>query len=90
MTVCVRCLVSGKVQGVWFRGATRDQARRLGVEGWAVNLRDGRVEVLAAGPQAAVDALRAWLWRGPDLALVADVECEPVPRPPGLSGFVTG
>lgn len=90
MRVCVRCVVSGKVQGVWFRGSTRDQARRLGVEGWAVNLPDGRVEVLAAGTEEAVAALRAWLWRGPDLATVGNVECEPVPRPPGLSGFVTG
>jgi acylphosphatase len=78
------------VQGVWFRGATREQALRLGLEGWAINLPDGRVEVVAAGPQDAVDALRAWLWRGPDLATVGDVSCAPTPLPPGLSGFVTG
>jgi acylphosphatase len=90
MAVCVRCVVSGKVQGVWFRGSTRDRARALGLDGWALNLPDGRVEVLAAGEEQAVNALCQWLWRGPDLALVAEVQCEPVPRPPGLSGFVTG
>lgn len=90
MAICVRCVVSGKVQGVWFRGATRDRARALGLNGWAVNLPDGRVEVVAAGADGAVTDLCDWLWRGPDLALVIDVQCEPAEWPPGLSGFTTG
>ena len=90
MSVCVRCVVSGKVQGVWFRAATRDQAVRLGIRGHAVNLPDGRVEVLACGEEAAVDRLRAWLWEGPDQARVRGVHCEAVLAPPGLTGFSTG
>jgi acylphosphatase len=71
-----RCVVRGKVQGVFFRAATRDEARRLGVTGWAINRPDGSVEVLACGPDAAVQALVRWLWRGPRLAEVTSVEVE--------------
>lgn len=70
----VRCLVSGRVQGVWFRGTTQTQATRLGVTGHARNLEDGRVEVLAFGDDAAVDQLVAWLHRGPTLARVEHVD----------------
>ena len=90
MSVCVRCVVSGKVQGVWFRAATRDEAVRLGIRGHAVNLADGRVEVLACGEEAAVDRLRAWLWEGPDQARVREVHCQAVLAPPALTGFSTG
>lgn len=90
MEICVRCVVSGRVQGVWFRASTRDQALRLGLRGEAINRRDGRVEVLACGEQAAVDRLRAWLWEGPVHAEVTDVRCEPVAVPNGLAGFTTG
>lgn len=69
-----RFLVHGKVQGVCFRAATRDEARRLGLRGHAKNLADGRVEVLAAGQAAALDALAQWLQRGPPLARVDGVE----------------
>lgn len=90
MTVCVRCVVSGRVQGVWFRAATREQAQRLGIRGHAVNLPDGRVEVLACGEAAAVERLRAWLWEGPDQARVSAVQCDAVLPPAGLTGFSTG
>lgn len=72
---CRRCVVSGRVQGVWFRASTRDRARQLGLRGWAVNLPDGRVEVLACGPAQAVEALRLWLRQGPELAQVTGVDC---------------
>ncbi|WP_295456175.1 acylphosphatase [uncultured Thiodictyon sp.] len=75
--VCCRCLVEGRVQGVYFRGATREQAVRLGVTGYARNLPDGRVEVLACGPPDAVAQLRYWLRSGPPMARVAAVNCEP-------------
>ena len=65
-----RFLVGGKVQGVCFRAGCRDQALRLGLRGQARNLPDGRVEVLAAGPAEAVDALAQWLRQGPPLARV--------------------
>lgn len=68
-----RFLVRGRVQGVRFRIATRDEALRLGLRGHARNLADGSVEVLAAGDDAAIDALQRWLQRGPRLARVDEV-----------------
>ncbi len=67
-------IVSGRVQGVWFRASTRDQALALGLRGSARNLPDGRVDVLAVGDAAAIDALEAWLRKGPPLASVAELE----------------
>jgi acylphosphatase len=90
MEVCVRCVVSGRVQGVWFRASTREQAERLGIRGYANNRPDGRVEVLACGEQAAVDRLRDWLWQGPPNAYVTDVRCDTVAAPKALTGFGTG
>jgi len=87
--ICRRCLVSGRVQGVWYRGSTQREAQRLGVTGHARNLPDGRVEVLACGAPAAVDALCDWLWRGPTHAEVRDVQCEPVDTPVPTA-FTTG
>ena len=83
--VCRRCLVSGRVQGVYFRASTAQRARRLGVTGYARNLADGRVEVLACGEAAAVNALCEWLWKGPTAARVTDVTVETVDDidPPG-------
>jgi len=66
--------VSGRVQGVFFRASTREQALALNLDGHARNLPDGRVEVLAAGDQAALEALARWLERGPPAARVAAVE----------------
>lgn len=71
--ICKRCVVVGRVQGVFFRASTQRQARRLGVTGVARNLPDGSVEVIACGPAAGVDALVEWLHRGPELARVAGV-----------------
>lgn len=78
MTVIVarRCYVSGRVQGVFYRASTRQRALELGVTGHARNLPDGRVEVLACGPEAAVAALCQWLWQGPPAAKVTAVESE--------------
>jgi len=86
---CRRFLISGRVQGVWFRASTRQQADRLGLAGHALNLPDGRVEVVACGDAAALDTLAAWLWRGPELALVDDVASEELAEQ-ALSGFRTG
>jgi acylphosphatase len=70
----VHLLVSGRVQGVFFRGATVDEAARLGVAGWVRNLQDGRVEVLAEGERGALEALVAFCRRGPPAARVDRVE----------------
>lgn len=75
---CMRCLISGRVQGVFFRASAREQAQRLGVTGYASNLPDGRVEVLACGHSDALDAFKGWLRRGPSAAEVTDVDCEAV------------
>ncbi|WP_201314391.1 acylphosphatase [Dyella sp. EPa41] len=71
-----RFLVSGRVQGVFYRASTREQALALGLRGHAENLPDGRVEVIASGTDAALDALESWLWRGPSGARVDDVRRE--------------
>lgn len=68
--VRVRVLVSGRVQGVWYRETCRREAERLGVAGWVRNRPDGRVEIEAEGPRPAVDALVGWARRGPPRAVV--------------------
>ena len=75
----VRLRISGRVQGVYYRGATKDEAHRLGVSGWVRNLPDGSVEALLEGPPDAVRALVAWCRVGPPGAVVTDVQesCEP-------------
>ena len=69
-----RFIVSGKVQGVFFRASTRAQALRIGLRGLARNLADGDVEVIAAGDAQALDRLEAWLRTGPPNARVTGVE----------------
>ncbi len=76
MSLCRHCFVSGRVQGVWFRASTREQALRFGVTGFARNLPDGRVEVMACGTAEAVEALESWLWQGPEFAEVRGIECQ--------------
>lgn len=85
MTVCKHCLVSGRVQGVVFRASAARRALELNVTGYAKNLPDGRVEVLACGDVAAVDALCDWLRQGPPAARVSEVvirevECLDFPK----------
>ena len=86
---CRRFLVSGIVQGVWFRESTRREATRLGLNGSASNLPDGRVEVVAVGPGKDIAQLSAWLRHGPAMARVDEVVEETI-GDPGLSGFSTG
>jgi acylphosphatase len=74
--IAKRCLVSGRVQGVFYRASTAEQARRLGITGHAKNLPDGRVEVLACGEDAKVKELIDWLWKGPPAAEVRSVEVQ--------------
>lgn len=75
----VRVLVSGRVQGVFFRATCAAEARRQGVGGWVRNLPDGRVEAAFEGPEEAVDRMVAWCRRGPELARVSSVEVHPEP-----------
>jgi acylphosphatase len=69
-----RCFVTGRVQGVFYRASTRQKAIELGCAGYARNLPDGRVEVLAVAEPRSVQALIDWLWAGPPAADVAEVE----------------
>ena len=78
--------VSGRVQGVWYRGSCAEQARALGISGWARNLPDGRVEIVAEGDPEAVDKLVEWCRHGPPGARVTAVEVH-VEEPEGLGGF---
>jgi acylphosphatase len=71
--VCRQFKVSGRVQGVFFRARTRDVAVPLNLNGHAVNLPDGRVEVRACGDDSAIDELLAWLRHGPRHAKVTGV-----------------
>lgn len=72
----VRAIVMGRVQGVWFRASTRDRANHLGVTGWARNLPDGTVEIVAQGEDAQVQALMEWARQGPPQARVTDLRVE--------------
>ncbi len=72
--VALRAVVSGRVQGVFFRDSTRRQAQALGLSGWVRNLPDGRVEVLAVGSRAACESLLAFLRVGPPHADVTNVD----------------
>ncbi len=65
--------ISGRVQGVWFRDSTRQKAQSLQITGYARNLHDGNVEVLACGSRESLDTLRHWLGQGPPLARVSGV-----------------
>lgn len=77
--VRVRAIVEGRVQGVFFRYSTCEQADKLGVTGWVMNRRDGGVEIVAEGTQQAVGALMQWCRHGPPGARVTDVKIENEP-----------
>ena len=81
----LRAIVTGRVQGVWFRARTRDEAVRLGVVGYVRNLADGTVEIVAQGDEGSVDALMAWARQGPPMANVLAVDINEVP---GVEEFV--
>ena len=83
-----RALVSGRVQGVFYRAAAEREAARLGVAGWARNLNDGRVELVVEGDPHAVDSFIRWAWRGSPRSEVAGVEVNDEP-PEGLTSFRT-
>ncbi len=73
-----RYLVTGRVQGVFYRASARQQAVELGITGHARNLPDGSVEVLACGEAQAVQRLGEWLWEGPPSARVSGVAVEEI------------
>ena len=87
MRTRTRLRITGRVQGVWYRGATAAEARKLGVEGWIRNLPDGSVEALIEGEPAAVRVLVEWCRTGPPGAHVTHVTECPEPAGDDLTGF---
>ena len=85
-----RFIIRGKVQGVWFRASTRDEALKLGLHGYARNLSSGDVEVLAVGDAEAIETLAAWLRHGPPLARVEAILREAAEATSVPAGFDIG
>jgi acylphosphatase len=83
----VHVLIEGRVQGVFFRAATRDEARARGLAGWARNLPDGRVEALFEGDKRVVENMLTWCHKGPPYAYVDHVEVEWQPYQGDLTDF---
>ena len=81
-----RIIVSGRVQGVFYRNWTTAEARALGLAGWVRNLRTGDVEILAQGPEEAIEALADRCRHGPSAARVDEVRVEEAGEEP-LAGF---
>lgn len=72
-SVCIHATITGLVQGVFYRAATRDKARSLNLTGWVKNNNDGVVELEACGTKENIDALISFLWQGPPAARVETV-----------------
>jgi len=83
----VHVLIEGRVQGVFFRAYTRDQARARGLKGWVRNLPDGRVEALFEGDKTALHGMLAWCRKGPPYAYVDQVEVNWQPYQGDLGDF---
>jgi len=83
----VHMVISGRVQGVFFRGAAAQEARALGLSGWVRNLPDGRVAIVAEGGRRNLEMLLAWAHQGPPAARVEEVEVEWSEYEGKLDGF---
>ena len=79
-------LVSGHVQGVFYRASAKQKATELNLTGWIKNTPEGKVEAVVCGEAANTEKFMAWCKQGPMLAKVADVICQEIP-PPVLTGF---
>jgi acylphosphatase len=86
---CTLFTVAGRVQGVFYRATVQHRARELGIAGYARNLPDGRVEVLACGDADTVRAFGEWLWIGSSASKVTSVDAEET-QAQSPDGFVTG
>lgn len=70
----IHLLISGKVQGVFYRASAREEAEKLSINGWVKNTRDGKVEVIASGSSESLSTFTEWCKKGPDGAHVTHVE----------------
>lgn len=84
---CVRVRMEGRVQGVWFRAWTVQEATRRGLAGWVRNRRDGAVEAVFAGPEAKVEDMITACRRGPPAAEVTELIQMPEPEAPAPGRF---
>ncbi len=69
-------MISGHVQGVWYRGSTKQQADDLGLTGWVRNCKSGQVEIIVEGADVAIDKLISWCRTGPSMARVTDIRID--------------
>ena len=88
MKTNVNVLISGRVQGVWFRSSTKQKAEQLGVTGWVRNTKDGRVEAIFEGEENSVKSLIEWCHHGPPLAKIEKVEVNNQSPTNGFDGFL--
>jgi len=84
----VHVLISGKVQGVWFRANTKNKAEQLNINGWVKNTFDGNVEALFEGEKNAINEMIKWCYEGPPLAKVKNVLVKSQSKAGGLDEFV--
>lgn len=77
-----RALIFGRVQGVWFRGWTSEEASRLGLSGWVRNRSDGSVEAVFAGATEEIETMLERCRRGPPMAVVERIETFAADEPP--------
>jgi acylphosphatase len=77
--VCKKCRVAGRVQGVFYRATAARRAQELAIRGYARNLPDGRVEILACGAEESVGTFVSWLWTGSSASKVTSVDVTEVP-----------
>lgn len=78
--LCRHYIISGLVQGVFYRASTQEQAQQLGLKGWVKNLRDGRVEAVACGDEKQLVRFESWLRQGPPMAQVDNVDIHDLPH----------
>ena len=82
MLQTIRLVISGKVQGVFYRQSTKEKATELGITGTVKNLRDGSVEVTATGTVKQLEQFTQWCNQGPPRAVVTDIVSTPLPLQP--------
>jgi acylphosphatase len=87
MNINVHVLISGKVQGVWFRASTKQIAKQLGLAGWVRNTPNGCVEAVFEGDEKLIKKIIEWCHRGPPLSKVINVEVKNQESTNGFDGF---
>lgn len=78
-TITISAIISGKVQGVFYRASTQKMAQSLGITGWVKNTDDNAVELHATGTETQIKKLVEWLWQGPNKAKVTGVTWSVIP-----------